>query len=157
MYACASACVAKCLQVTRLACAEQAVIAIIKVTHILFITSFPALLLSYSPHFNQLFSLSETKLFDPVLNRTKAFALFQFPLRLITKPSKRFDEKEKSIEVRHEKTALLNAPLSQVIATLGHTDSLTICDAGLPIPKQIERVDLALSAGCQVFFKLFMQ
>ncbi|MCL8064381.1 D-ribose pyranase [Pasteurella multocida] len=54
-----------------------------------------------------------------------------------------------------KKTALLNAPLSQVIATLGHTDSFTICDAGLPIPKQIERVDLALSAGVPSFLQTF--
>lgn len=54
-----------------------------------------------------------------------------------------------------KKTALLNAPLSQVIATLGHTDSLTICDAGLPIPKQIERVDLALSTGVPSFLQTF--
>ncbi|AET16049.1 TPA: D-ribose pyranase [Pasteurella multocida] len=54
-----------------------------------------------------------------------------------------------------KKTALLNAPLSQVIATLGHTDSLTICDAGLPIPKQVERVDLALSAGVPSFLQTF--
>ncbi|MFK3618316.1 D-ribose pyranase [Pasteurella multocida] len=54
-----------------------------------------------------------------------------------------------------KKTTLLNAPLSQVIATLGHTDSLTICDAGLPIPKQVERVDLALSAGVPSFLQTF--
>ncbi|HII3760054.1 D-ribose pyranase [Pasteurella multocida] len=54
-----------------------------------------------------------------------------------------------------KKTALLNAPLSQVIATLGHTDSLTICDAGLPIPKQVERIDLALSAGVPSFLQTF--
>ncbi|HDR1123758.1 D-ribose pyranase [Pasteurella multocida] len=54
-----------------------------------------------------------------------------------------------------KKNALLNAPLSQVIATLGHTDSLTICDAGLPIPKQVERVDLALSAGVPSFLQTF--
>ncbi|HHE3513381.1 TPA: D-ribose pyranase [Pasteurella multocida] len=54
-----------------------------------------------------------------------------------------------------KKTALLNAPLSQVIATLGHTDSLTVCDAGLPIPKQVERIDLALSAGVPSFLQTF--
>ncbi|MFC0995411.1 D-ribose pyranase [Pasteurella multocida] len=54
-----------------------------------------------------------------------------------------------------KKNALLNAPLSQIIATLGHTDSLTICDAGLPIPKQVERVDLALSAGVPSFLQTF--
>ncbi|MDP9500727.1 D-ribose pyranase [Bisgaard Taxon 45] len=54
-----------------------------------------------------------------------------------------------------KKNAVLNAQLSQVIATLGHTDSLTICDAGLPIPKQVERVDLALSAGIPSFLQTF--
>lgn len=52
-----------------------------------------------------------------------------------------------------KKTALLNAPLSQAIATLGHTDSLTICDAGLPIPTQLERIDLALTAGVPSFLE----
>lgn len=33
-----------------------------------------------------------------------------------------------------KKTGILNAQLSHLIATLGHTDFLTICDAGLPIP-----------------------
>lgn len=54
-----------------------------------------------------------------------------------------------------KKTTVLNAQLSQVIATLGHTDSLTICDAGLPIPTQVERIDLALSAGVPSFLQTF--
>ncbi len=44
-----------------------------------------------------------------------------------------------------KKSTLLNAPLSSVIATMGHTDSLTIADAGLPIPEQPTRIDLAIS------------
>ncbi|MGV6987671.1 D-ribose pyranase [Testudinibacter sp. P80/BLE/0925] len=52
-----------------------------------------------------------------------------------------------------KKTALLNAQLSHLIATLGHTDSLTICDAGLPIPFEVERVDLALTAGVPHFLQ----
>lgn len=54
-----------------------------------------------------------------------------------------------------KKTTLLNAQLSHCIATLGHTDSLTICDAGLPIPSQVERVDLALTAGVPSFLQTF--
>ena len=46
-----------------------------------------------------------------------------------------------------KKTTLLNADLSYSIATLGHTDSLTLCDAGLPIPATNERIDLSLTAG----------
>ena len=50
-----------------------------------------------------------------------------------------------------KKHVLLNAPLSHVIATLGHTDQLVICDAGLPIPAAPERIDLAVSRGVPKF------
>ncbi len=50
-----------------------------------------------------------------------------------------------------KKSALLNAPLSAVIASMGHTDSLTIADAGLPIPSQPERIDLAISKNFPPF------
>ncbi|OOF60015.1 D-ribose pyranase [Rodentibacter myodis] len=52
-----------------------------------------------------------------------------------------------------KKTTLLNAQLSHCIATLGHTESLTLCDAGLPIPVDIERIDLALTAGVPSFLQ----
>ncbi|MCK3658473.1 D-ribose pyranase [Pasteurellaceae bacterium Pebbles2] len=52
-----------------------------------------------------------------------------------------------------KKTTLLNAPLSHSIATLGHTESLTICDAGLPIPHNVERIDLALKANVPSFLQ----
>lgn len=42
---------------------------------------------------------------------------------------------------------LLNAPLSALIARVGHTDEIVVCDAGLPIPDDPERIDLALTAG----------
>ncbi|OOF65454.1 D-ribose pyranase [Rodentibacter sp. Ppn85] len=54
-----------------------------------------------------------------------------------------------------KKTTLLNAQLSHCIATLGHTESLTICDAGLPIPLNVERIDLALTAGVPRFLQTF--
>lgn len=54
-----------------------------------------------------------------------------------------------------KKTLNLNAQLSHSIATLGHTDSLTVCDAGLPIPNAIERIDLALTAGVPSFLQTF--
>ena len=46
-----------------------------------------------------------------------------------------------------KKGRLLNAPLSAVVARLGHGDRLVICDAGLPIPAGVERIDLAVSQG----------
>lgn len=46
-----------------------------------------------------------------------------------------------------KKTRLLHAELAQCIATLGHGDMLIIADAGLPIPKGVQRIDLAVSLG----------
>ena len=46
-----------------------------------------------------------------------------------------------------KKTSLLQSDLSYVIATLGHLDALVIADAGLPIPSETVRIDLALTQG----------
>jgi len=46
-----------------------------------------------------------------------------------------------------KKTALLHSELSYVIATMGHMDTLVIADAGLPIPENTTRIDLALTQG----------
>lgn len=44
-----------------------------------------------------------------------------------------------------KRNGILNAELSRVIATLGHTDTLLVCDAGFPIPREAQRVDLAIA------------
>ncbi|HLO29191.1 MAG TPA: D-ribose pyranase [Anaerolineales bacterium] len=44
-----------------------------------------------------------------------------------------------------KKTTLLQSDLSYIIATLGHLDTLVIADAGLPIPAEAVRIDLALT------------
>lgn len=46
-----------------------------------------------------------------------------------------------------KKTMLLQPDLSYIIATLGHLDMLVIADAGLPIPVETVRIDLALTQG----------
>lgn len=46
-----------------------------------------------------------------------------------------------------KKTTLLHSDLSYLIATLGHMDTLVIADAGLPIPSETLRIDLALTQG----------
>jgi D-ribose pyranase len=46
-----------------------------------------------------------------------------------------------------KKFGTLNTRLSSVIASLGHTDRLVICDSGLPIPNGKEVVDLALTCN----------
>jgi D-ribose pyranase len=50
-----------------------------------------------------------------------------------------------------KKIGLLNQPLSAVIAGLGHMDTLVIADAGLPIPGETQRIDLALAEGLPAF------
>ena len=46
-----------------------------------------------------------------------------------------------------KKTTLLQSDLSYIIATMGHLDTLVIADAGLPIPAETSRIDLALTKG----------
>ena len=50
-----------------------------------------------------------------------------------------------------KKIGILNQPISSVIAGLGHMDTLVIADAGLPIPPEAQRVDLALTEGIPSF------
>ncbi|MGJ0193993.1 D-ribose pyranase [Pantoea sp. RRHST58] len=53
-----------------------------------------------------------------------------------------------------KKGRLLNAEISYLIARLGHTDTLTIADAGLPIPAGPQRIDLALTPGTPDFMQV---
>jgi len=46
-----------------------------------------------------------------------------------------------------KKIGVLNHRLSEVIATMGHTDLLVLADAGLPVPPGVERIDLAVAPG----------
>jgi len=46
-----------------------------------------------------------------------------------------------------KKRGLLNAPLSHVVAQMGHGDTLVLADAGLPIPPTVPRIDLAVRPG----------
>ncbi|AJQ95064.1 D-ribose pyranase [Gynuella sunshinyii] len=46
-----------------------------------------------------------------------------------------------------KKSRLLNSELSAVIARMGHMDEITICDAGLPVPDPVSRIDLAVEHG----------
>jgi D-ribose pyranase len=50
-----------------------------------------------------------------------------------------------------KKIGILNQPISSVIAGLGHTDTLVIADAGLPIPPETRCIDLALTKGIPTF------
>ncbi|WP_330985567.1 MULTISPECIES: D-ribose pyranase [Enterobacterales] len=53
-----------------------------------------------------------------------------------------------------KKGTVLNAELSSVISRLGHTDTLVVCDAGLPIPHSTQRIDMALTQGVPGFMQV---
>ena len=46
-----------------------------------------------------------------------------------------------------KKDGILNKNLNTLIASLGHKDTIIICDAGLPIPDESQRVELAFQPG----------
>ncbi len=51
------------------------------------------------------------------------------------------------------KTKLINSEVSYIVSKMGHTDSLTIGDCGLPIPTNVDRIDLALKYGVPTFLE----
>ncbi len=52
-----------------------------------------------------------------------------------------------------KKSLLINSHLSHLVAKLGHTDEVTFGDAGLPIPDNVQRIDLALTHGIPSFIE----
>lgn len=50
-----------------------------------------------------------------------------------------------------KKDGLLNAELISEIAAIGHTQYIVISDVGLPVPKGVKVIDLALSPGVPSF------
>lgn len=52
-----------------------------------------------------------------------------------------------------KKQGILNSDISRVLSYLGHTDTICIGDCGLPIPDEVERIDLALAFGEPTFMR----
>lgn len=52
-----------------------------------------------------------------------------------------------------QKHGILNSSIAKVLADLGHTDQVTIGDLGLPTPKGVEKIDLALRVGTPSFIE----
>jgi D-ribose pyranase len=46
-----------------------------------------------------------------------------------------------------KRTRLLVSDLSHEVGRIRHTASVTLCDAGLPIPRAVRRIDLAVERG----------
>lgn len=53
------------------------------------------------------------------------------------------------------RSGLLHGELNRLIATLGHTDTLVIADAGLPVPPGVPCIDLAVLPGVPAFVQVF--
>ena len=52
-----------------------------------------------------------------------------------------------------KRAGILNSDISRVLSYLGHTDCICIGDCGLPIPDEVERIDLALAFGEPTFMR----
>ena len=52
-----------------------------------------------------------------------------------------------------KRAGILNSDISRVLSYMGHTDCICIGDCGLPIPDEVERIDLALVFGEPTFMR----
>jgi D-ribose pyranase len=50
-----------------------------------------------------------------------------------------------------KKDGIVNQRLLNVMGSLGHTDRIVVCDEGLPIDKNVERIDLSVTKGVVKF------
>lgn len=53
-----------------------------------------------------------------------------------------------------KKSGLLQAELAGILAAVGHTQTIVIGDAGLPIPSNVKCIDLAVHAGLPSFMEV---
>jgi len=54
-----------------------------------------------------------------------------------------------------KKRGILNPYLMQGLTSLGHLDSVLICDAGFPVPEHSNVIDISLVAGVPDFMQVF--
>ncbi|AOG60909.1 D-ribose pyranase [Spiroplasma helicoides] len=52
------------------------------------------------------------------------------------------------------KSNFINSNILEVVSKMGHFDTICICDAGLPIPKEVVRIDLSYVKGKPPFLDL---
>lgn len=55
-----------------------------------------------------------------------------------------------------KKGNLLNSEISYVLSKMGHSDTITIADCGLPIPNDVQRIDLAVKKGLPEFIPVLL-
>ena len=52
-----------------------------------------------------------------------------------------------------KRAGILNSEISRVLSYMGHSDCICVGDCGLPIPDEVERIDLALAFGVPTFMQ----
>ncbi len=53
-----------------------------------------------------------------------------------------------------KKQGILNSKISTVLSNMGHTDVIVIADCGLPIPDNVEKIDISLKLGSPSFVEV---
>ena len=56
-----------------------------------------------------------------------------------------------------KRQGILNSEISRVLSYMGHTDRICIGDCGLPIPDEVERIDLSLKFGVPKFMEVLKE
>ncbi|MFC0525140.1 D-ribose pyranase [Pontibacillus salicampi] len=46
-----------------------------------------------------------------------------------------------------KRNGMINSHIAKVLADLGHTDTIVVADAGLPVPEGVPKIDLSLNWG----------
>lgn len=50
-----------------------------------------------------------------------------------------------------KKRGILNSDIAEVLADMGHTDTICIADAGLPVPPSVRKIDISVKNGLPSF------
>lgn len=53
-----------------------------------------------------------------------------------------------------KRNGILNSDISRVLSYMGHTDRIALGDCGLPVPEDVERIDLAIEFGKPSFLEV---
>ncbi|MSS62299.1 D-ribose pyranase [Velocimicrobium porci] len=56
-----------------------------------------------------------------------------------------------------KRLGILNSDIARVLAYMGHTDWICIGDCGLPIPDEVERIDLTVRFGVPSFMEVLKE
>lgn len=56
-----------------------------------------------------------------------------------------------------KKNGIINSAISSALSSLGHTDTIVICDAGLPVPVHSNKIDISLRRGAPSFMEVLTE